>query len=109
MNPQNVPQGGVNDVQVSTGWVAVGRIGGTFGQINFDGAEPLLQRPPAVTPGMSLAARWTVNLRKSSENVDAGNNPVLRVLQAGECVTPESAEELRGQVWAKVSVSACPG
>jgi hypothetical protein len=97
------------ETPASTGWVAVGRIGGSFGQINFDGTEKLLQRPPATAPDMVLTARWSVNLRTSSQNTEAGNNPVLRVLQPGECVKPLSAEELRGQVWARVEVVACPG
>lgn len=93
----------------TSGWVAVGKTGGTFGQINFDGAEGLLRRPPEVASGTTLTARWTVNLRMSNEDVEGGNNPVTRVLQAGECVEPKAAQELRGQVWAEVVVTPCPG
>lgn len=93
---------------LATGWVAIGRIGGTYGQINFDDAEALLVRPLPRKSGLVLKARWPVNLRENNENTQLGGNPVLRVLDVGECVQIDSTQEIRGQVWAKVQVTECP-
>jgi hypothetical protein len=90
------------------GWVAVGRIGGTYGQINFDNAEPLLARPVQQNAGLILKARWQVNLRENTENTQQGNNSVVRVIDLGECVLITKAQETRGQVWAQVEVTECP-
>jgi hypothetical protein len=89
------------------GWVALGRVGGTFGQINFDGID--LSTLPNVPTSFSkpIKARWAVNLRTNPNHIKLGNNPIVDTLQDGDCVLPKVTQLLKGQIWALVSVVDC--
>lgn len=92
---------------VAGGWVVVGRVGGSYGQINFDGADKLLTRPLSGAEAQVLKARWPVNLRANTSNTKLGENKVLAVVEAGECVSSGPLVETRGQVWTRGKLVDC--
>ncbi len=92
----------------NTGWVAVGRVGGTYGQINFDNAESLLVHPLPSSVKKILKARWSVNVRTNTSNTQLGANPLKATLDAGDCVESSALQEVRGQVWTNAKVVNCP-
>lgn len=91
----------------NSGWVAVGRINGTYGQINFDNADELLVHPLPQGIKKVLKARWSVNLRDNTTNTKLGANPVKKTLDAGDCIEAGALEEVRGQIWTNANVTNC--
>jgi hypothetical protein len=95
------------------GWVAVGRLPSkSYGDLNFEvPEEALASTDGTIKPGTVIHARWSVNLRKTHDSVDQGKgkNPVLGIMQAGECATVvRSKAKIRGHTWAYVDVVPCP-
>jgi hypothetical protein len=102
----NIERTAPADLGVS-GWVAIGRIDGSFGQVNFDGAQDILRRPLLKMAENVLKARWSVNVRENTSNTKLGTNKVLSVLEAGDCIQSGPLEEVRGQVWTLGKVVNC--
>lgn len=96
-------------VDQGDGWVAVGRFPSVrAADQNFRVPDSAVTNGE-IQFGTMIRARWTVNLRTTYENTEEqGLNPVLGVIQAGECVKVlESRADVRGQTWAYVDVSPC--
>jgi hypothetical protein len=91
----------------SVGWMAIGRIGGSYGQVNFDQAESILRRPLPSKFVVRIKARWPVNVRDNTGNTQQRGNAVRFVLDAGDCVEAGDLTEVRGQVWTLGKVANC--
>jgi hypothetical protein len=89
------------------GWVVIGRVGGSFGQINFENAESILKSPPHEDVAAILKARWTVNVRPNYDFTDVGNNDPIDMLHEGECIKTSKPKEVRGRVWARMARVDC--
>ena len=95
------------------GYVALGKITPSVqSQINFvyDASnEQSIQdeEPPSVSS--ILRAKWSVNLRGNTSNTTLGNNPILGIIEQGECVeVVDEPQGFRGQFWTKVLRITCP-
>jgi hypothetical protein len=106
------PAAGGQAVQ-GDGWVSVGRPGSTrYADQNFDllgGAA--FAANGALPRDTVMRARWTVNLRPSTEVAPGEGNAPRGVLAAGQCVRVlESRPNVRGGTWAFVDLEDCaPG
>ena len=92
------------------GWVSVGRPGGPrYADVNFDLVGNAAFNPDGTLPaGTLMLARWSVNLRDSTDVTTAGGNKVRGILGASQCVKViESRANIRGATWAFITLDGC--
>ncbi len=99
--------------QNSDGWVAVGRFPSSrYADVNFDVPPDGIVGDSTIKAGTMIRARWSVNLRKNTDNTEDKEhklNPILGLIQAGQCAkVVKSVAEIRGQTWASIDVVPCP-
>ena len=92
-----------------TGWAVLGKIGGTYGQINFDNLEAVLVPTIGSTEGKIFKARWSVNVRQTNRPIQDPTNKVVGMLREGDCIKAKNPQLVRGNVWAEVEEVICPG
>ncbi len=98
--------------QNSDGWVAVGRLEGKRpADLNFEIPSDAVAVDGAIKAGTMIRARWSVNLRKNTDNTEDKEhklNPILGLMQAGQCAkVVKSVAQIRGQTWASIDVVPC--
>ena len=89
------------------GWVALSRIpADQYADTNFDN----LTRPTDTSfgAGDDAKARWSVNIRRTNTPVSSTDNPVVDVLQGGDCIKIASIEKGTLNVWGHISRITCP-
>lgn len=104
VEPTDVPE------PSAQGFVSLGRADDDQSS-NFrflDSGEKALKDVEKLQPGVVLIARWSVNLRENSSNTEAGNNPIVSVIQNESCVQQTGEPELlRGSQWVEVKLVHC--
>jgi hypothetical protein len=96
------------------GYVALGRPAGTAPPAsaftNFEYAGGPTATDVNVPAGSVWRSRWPVYLRTNSNNTDDGSNPIIGTIGERQCVRVVDAyANIRGQTWAAVSLTQCPG
>lgn len=92
------------------GFVALGRSTGSKGFANFEylGGTPMVDAN--VPPGSVWRSKWSVYLRTNTNNTEEGSNPIIGVINEKTCVRiVETFPNIRGQTWAAVGLTPCPG
>ena len=70
--------------------------------------EKALKEPEELQSGVVLISRWSVNLRENSSDTEAGNNPIVSVIQDENCIELNSEPVvLRGSSWVSATLIPC--
>jgi len=94
------------------GYVALGRPAGTASPTftNFEHVGGPTLTDANVPINSVWRSRWAVYLRTNSNNTEDGTNPIIGTIGERQCVrVVESYANIRGQTWAAVSLTQCPG